>query len=107
ENKDLFSAMKDILSDKVKDIKVSSRLVSHPVCLSSEGELSIEMEKVLSTMPNNPDLKAEKILEINTEHHIFNRLKDSYSNDNDKFELYTKLLYDQALLIEGLPIEDP
>ena len=107
ENKDLFEAMKSILSDKVKEVKPSKRLRNHPVCLSSEGELSIEMEKVLSMMPDGEGIKADKILEINIDHNVFNRLKAAFEDDKEKLKLYTELLYNQALLIEGLPIEDP
>jgi len=107
ENKNLFSFMKETLSDKVKDIKPSKRLKNYPVCLSSEGDLSIEMEKVLSQMPDSNGIKADKILEININHHVFDTLKFAYENDKDKLKLYTNLLYNQALLIEGLPIEDP
>lgn len=107
ENKDLFASMKEYLDKKIKDVKPSKRLINHPVCLSSKGDLSIEMEKVLRSMPNNPELEADKILEINIHHEIFNRLKAAYEEDKDKFQLYTSLLYDQALLMEGLPIEDP
>lgn len=107
ENKDLFTSMREILSGKVKEIKPSKRLKENPVCLASEGEVSIEMEKILSQMPDNQGVKAEKILEINVDHNVYTRLKDAFENDKDKFELYTNLLYNQALLIEGLPIEDP
>lgn len=107
ENKALFDYMKDILSDKVKNVKVSTRLKSHPVCLTAEGEVSIEMEKVLSMMPDNQNIKADKVLEINKNHEIFQSLKDAFENDKDKVTLYTNLLYNQALLIEGLSIEDP
>lgn len=108
ENKDLFTSMKDILADEVKAVKISKKLKNHPVCISTEGEITIEMEKVLNSMPNNNQkVKAEKILEINVHHDVFNSLKEAYLNDKDKFELYTKLLYNQALLIEGLEIEDP
>lgn len=107
ENKGLFSFMKETLSDKVKEIKPSKRLKNHPVCLSSEGELSIEMEKILSQMPDNHGIKADKILEINVNHHVFDTLKSAFENDKEKLKLYTDLLYNQALLIEGLPIEDP
>jgi len=107
ENKDLFSFMKETLSEKVKDIRPSKRLKNYPVCLSSEGELSIEMEKILSQMPDSNGIKANKILEININHYVFDTLKSAYENDKDKLKLYTNLLYNQALLIEGLPIEDP
>lgn len=107
ENKDLFGYMKDILSDKVKDVRISKRLKSHPVCLSADGEISIEMEKVLNAMPDNQNIQADKILEINANHDVFQVLKNSFESDKDKLSLYTNLLYNQALLIEGLPIEDP
>ncbi len=107
ENKDLFAKMKDILADKVKDVRASKRLKSHPVCLANEGEISIEMEKVLSSMPNNQGIKAEKILEINTSHQVFQALKNAYENDTEKLTVFTGLLYNQALLIEGLPVSDP
>jgi molecular chaperone HtpG len=107
ENKDLFDYMKNILSDKVSDVRISKRLKSHPVCLTTEGEISIEMEKILKAMPNNQNIKADKVLEINAHHDVFNSLKDAFDNDKDKLNLFTNLLYNQALLIEGLPIQDP
>lgn len=106
-NNELLAAMKNLLADKVIDVRASKRLKNHPVCLSNEGELSIEMEKILNAMPNNQNLKANKVLEINIKHDVFKSLKDAYINDNDKLALYTKLLYNQALLIEGLTLEDP
>jgi len=105
--KELFQAMKELLADKVKDVRASKRLKSHPVCFSTEGEVSIEMEKVLSAMPNNADVKAAKVLEINVRHAVYESLKNAYETDREKLALYTNLLYNQALLIEGLPIEDP
>lgn len=107
ENKSLFDAMKEVLNDKISSVKVSNKLKNHPVCLSNEGDLSIEMEKLLNSMPNNQGVKAEKVLEINTHHEVFTSLKNAYENDKDKFNLYTNLLYNQALLIEGLSISDP
>jgi len=107
ENKELFESMKDILSGKVKDVRASKRLKNHPVCLANEGELSIEMEKVLNAMANNENIKADKVLEININHDVFNSLKEAYEGDKDKLKLYTDLLYNQALLIEGLTINDP
>ena len=107
DNKELFDDMKNILTDKVKNVRASKRLKSHPVCLSTEGELTIEMEKILKAMPNSQDVKADKVLEININHDVFKSLKDAYENDKDKLTLYTNLLYNQALLIEGLPISDP
>lgn len=107
ENKDLFDAMKEILSDRVKEVKASKRLKSHPVCLTAQGDISIEMEKVINAMPDNQQIKADKVLEINVNHDVFESLKEAYDHDKDKLNLYTNLLYNQALLIEGLPIQDP
>jgi molecular chaperone HtpG len=106
-HKALFEEMKRILGDKVKDVKASHRLKSHPVCLSAVGEVSIEMEKVLSAMPNNQGIRAEKVLEINVGHDVFKSLQAAYEQDKDKLARYTNLLYQQARLIEGLPVEDP
>jgi len=107
DNKDLFESMKGLLSDKVTAVKASKRLKSHPVCLSTEGEVTIEMEKILKAMPGNQDVKASKVLEINVNHAVFQSLKDAHANDKEKLALYTSLLYSQALLIEGLPLQDP
>lgn len=110
ENKDMFAFMQQAISDKVKTVRLSKKLKTHPVCLSSEGgPISIEMEKVLNAMPQNngEKVKAEKALEINPEHPIFAKLKELFESDKDKLTQYTKLLYDQALLIEGMSIEDP
>ena len=107
ENKDLLSFMKETLGDKVKEVTLSSRLKSHPVCLSSSGGMSIEMEKVLNAMPNDQKVKAERVLEINAGHPVFEKLNELFSVDKDKVKAYTNILYSQALLIEGLPIEDP
>ncbi|MBP3965333.1 molecular chaperone HtpG [Paenibacillus lignilyticus] len=106
-SKELFEQMQTILSGKVIKVKASKRLKSHPVCLSSEGEVSIEMEKILKAMPNNQDVQAEKVLEINVNHPVFQSLKEAADKDAEKLNLYTQLLYNQALLIEGLPIQDP
>ncbi|WP_419882526.1 molecular chaperone HtpG [Peribacillus sp. B-H-3] len=107
ENKDLFDSMKNILSGKVKDVRVSKRLKSHPVCLAADGDLTIEMEKILNAMPDSQNVKADKILEINIHHEVFASLKNAFESDQEKLGLYTNLLYNQALLIEGLPIQDP
>jgi molecular chaperone HtpG len=107
ENQELFEYMKSTLGEKVKAVRVSKRLKSHPVCLTTEGDVSIEMEKVLQAMPNSQNVKADKVLEINVNHEVFASLKDAFANDKDKLNLFTGLLYNQALLIEGLPIEDP
>ncbi|MFJ7727578.1 molecular chaperone HtpG [Neobacillus sp. NPDC097160] len=107
ENKELFDYMKNILNGKVTDVRVSKRLKTHPVCLTTDGAVSIEMEKILNAMPNNQNVKADKILEINVHHDVFESLKAAFEQDKEKVTLYTTLLYSQALLIEGLPIEDP
>ncbi|WP_096200717.1 molecular chaperone HtpG [Bacillus sp. FJAT-45350] len=107
DNKELFDSLKEILSGKVTDVKVSKRLKNHPVCLSTVGEVSIEMEKILKAMPDNQNVQADKVLEINTSHEIFSSLKSAFESDKEKLNLYTNLLYNQALLIEGLPLEDP
>lgn len=107
EAKELFQRMGELLQGKVKTVKASKRLKSHPVCLSAEGELSIEMEKILKAMPDANGIQADKVLEINVNHDVYNSLKAAFEQDKEKFELYTQLLYSQALLIEGLSIEDP
>ena len=107
ENKELFDFITESLGGKIKSAKASKKLKTHPVCLSSEGELSIEMEKVLSMMPDGGGAKAEKIFEINTSHRIFETLKDAFANDREKAEKIARVLYNQALLIEGLSVEDP
>ncbi|WP_028829386.1 molecular chaperone HtpG [Proteocatella sphenisci] len=107
QNKELFDFVTESLGGKIKSAKASKKLKTHPVCLSSEGELSIEMEKVLSMMPDGGGVKAEKILEINTSHKIFELLKESFVNDKDKAKKIARVLYNQALLIEGLSVEDP
>ncbi|MGX4293005.1 molecular chaperone HtpG [Bacillus sp. JK62] len=107
EYKDLFASMKEILADKVKNVRASKRLKSHPVCFATDGEVTIEMEKVLNAMPDSQQVKAEKVLEINPNHEVFETLKNAHGQDREKLALYTNLLYNQALLIEGLPIHDP
>ncbi|CAM3823388.1 molecular chaperone HtpG [Aeromicrobium ponti] len=107
EYKELFDSMKEILAGKVSDVRISKRLKSHPVCLSADGEVTIEMEKVLSSMPDNQNVKANKVLEINPNHEVFQSLKQALEKDKEKLSLYTNLLYNQSLLIEGLPISDP
>lgn len=109
ENKDMFAFMQEAIADKVKTVRLSKKLKSHPVCLSSDGNITIEMEKVLNAMPQNDGnkVKAEKALEINPNHPIFEKLKTLYAEDKDTLKDYAKLLYDQALLIEGLSVENP
>ena len=106
ENSDMLKGLTDALEGKVTKVVLSKRLKSHPVCLSSEGEISLEMEKVLNAMPSDQKVTAQKVLEINPEHEIFSKLQ-SVSGDSEKLGKYAKLLYTQALLIEGMSIEDP
>ena len=105
DNKDLLTKIKEILKDKVSDVKLSTRLKSHPVCLVSDDQLSIDMEKVLKQL-NQENVKANKILEINPDHELFEALSDAFKNNKDISD-YANLLYDQSLLMAGLPIEDP
>ena len=101
--------MKDALGDKVTAVRLSARLKSHPICLSADGGLSIEMEKVLSSMPGaeGQKVQAQRVLEINPGHPIFERLTVLFAEDPEQLKNYAELLYNQALLIEGLPIDDP
>lgn len=107
ENSDLLKALKEALGDKVADVKISSRLKSHPVCLVSSEGLSFEMEKVMKAMPDGNDIKAGRILEINPNHQIFTAIQKVYTNNKDKINEYASILYDQALLIEGFNVDDP
>lgn len=107
ENKDLFSFLKETLGDKVTEVKATTRLKSHPVCISSAGDLSLEMEKVLNAMPNDQKVKAQRVLELNINHPIFEKLKMLYESDKDRLKKYADVLYNSALLIEGLTVEDP
>ncbi|GHV37297.1 chaperone protein HtpG [Clostridia bacterium] len=106
ENKDLLGELKEALSGKVENVIISARLTSHPVCLTSEGDLSLDMEKVLSAMPTPADagVKAKRVLELNAAHPVFEALKNA---DSEKLKIYANLLYSQALLIEGLSVENP
>ena len=104
--KDMFALMKESLTD-VKNVRFTNKLKNHPVCLSTEGNISLEMEKVLNSMPTGENVKAEIVLEINESHPIADKLKDLYENDKEKLESYTKILYNQARLVEGLSVEDP
>ena len=107
ESTELFKILEEKLSGKVSKVRLSSRLKSHPVCITSEGEISLEMEKVLNSMPTDQKVKAQRVLEINPDHAIFGKLNDLCDSDKDKLGKYAELLYNQALLIEGLPIENP
>ncbi|MBE7035994.1 MAG: molecular chaperone HtpG [Ruminococcaceae bacterium] len=107
DDKELFLFMKEALGDKVKEVKKSMRLKSHPVCITSGGELSIEMEKVLNSMPADQKVKAERVLEINPNHPVFEKMKVLFDSDKEKLKKYAEVLYGSALLIEGLSLEDP
>ncbi len=108
ENADLLKALADALDGKVTKVILSQRLKSHPVCLTSEGEISLEMEKVLNAMPTDQKIKAQRVLEINPDHTIFEKLRAAQSaSDSEKLCKYASLLYNQALLIEGMSIENP
>lgn len=107
DNKGLLDEMKEALEGKVTSVKLSTRLKKHPVCLASEGEITLEMEKVLNAMPQGEKVKAQRVLEINPDHPVFAAISAVGSTDKEKLKIYSELLYDQALLIEGLPIEDP
>lgn len=105
--KDIFAVMKDTLKDEISDIRLTHRLKNHPVCLVSEGNVSLEMEKVMNAMPTDEKVKAKTILEINENHEISKKLEKLYKKDPKELEKYTKILYAQARLIEGLPIQNP
>ena len=107
ESKDMLEEISKSLDGKVKSVKLSERLKSHPVCITSEGEISLEMEKTFAQMPDNPNVKAQKVLEINPNHKIYEVLKSLYENDKAKLADYSKILYNEALLIEGMQIENP
>lgn len=108
ENSDLLKELAAALDGKVTKVILSQRLKSHPVCLTSEGDISLEMEKVLNSMPTDQKIHAQRVLEINPEHEIFNKLKAiSEAGDKEKLAKYAQLLYTQALLIEGISIENP
>lgn len=106
-NKDMLSSMKDLLGDSVKEVKFTSKLKNHPVCLTTEGEVSTSMEKVINSMPTSEKIKASEVLEINSNHKIANKLKTLYKDNKEQFEKYTKVIYFEARLIEGLPIDNP
>lgn len=101
--------MKNTLGDKVSSVVLSQKLKTHPVCLSTNGAISMEMEKVLNSMPNveKDKIKTKRVLEINSSHPIFAKLCDLYKNDKDTLKEYAQLLYEQALMIEGVAVDDP
>lgn len=108
ENEDLFSAMQEILGDAVSKVAVSARAIDAPACLTTTGPVSLEMEKVLSKGPDAGRVKSQRVLELNPKHAVFEKLKKAKEDDDKpKLSLYTDLLYNQALLMEGMPIDDP
>jgi len=107
ENKDMLNFLKDALDGKVKEVRLTGRLKNHPVCLSSDGPLSLEMEKVLNAAPTGQKVSADRVLELNSSHAVFETMRKFYDSDKDKLKEYASLLYSQALLIEGMPVEDP
>ena len=107
ENKEMLNSMKEIIGSDISDVRFTHRLKNHPVCLVSEGPVSIEMQKVLNAMPTDKNINAKIILEINSSHKIADKLKELYKSDKERFNEYTKILYSQSRLIEGLSIENP
>lgn len=107
DSKDMLSKMKEVLEGSVTEVKFTSKLKKHPVCLTTEGEISTSMEKVINAMPNDEKIKASEVLEININHKIADKLKELYKENNEEFEKYTKVMYYEARLIEGLPIDNP
>lgn len=108
ENEELFNAMKDALDGKVKRVAVSSRLSDTPSCVTAEGPITLEMEKILAAGPDGDHVKSDRVLELNAEHPVFKALQKAFEDkDEDKVASYARILYDQALITEGLPIDDP
>ena len=105
--KDMLSFIKEQLDNSVSDVRFTNKLGKHPVCLTSEGEVTTTMQKVINAMPTDETVKAKLILEINEKHDIAKKIKDLYDNDKETLKKYSKILYDEARLIEGLPIENP
>ena len=105
--KDMLEEMKNILSGAVQSVKFTNRLKNYPACLSSEGNISVEMEKILNSMPTDNKVKADIVLELNASHPVAEKLKTLYTENKDSFNKFTKLLYDQARLIGGMTIENP
>ena len=107
DNKGLLDFMTEALDGKVKAVRLSQRLKSHPVCISSEGAITLDMEKVLNAMPATEKVQAQRVLELNANHPIFAKLTQLFENDQEKLKTYSQLLYTQAMMIEGFPVEDP
>ena len=107
EDKDMFSFMKENLPNEVTSIRYTNKLKNHPICLTSEGNVTVEMQKVINAMPTDEHVDAKLILEINENHDIVKKLKDLYKNDKETLKKYTNILYNEARLIEGLPVTNP
>lgn len=107
ENKEMFDFMKEKLTEHVESVRFTHRLKNHPVCLTTEGAVSVEMEKVINAMPTDEKIKAHTILEINENHPIAQKIKKLFESDKEELEKYTKILYAEARLIEGLSLENP
>lgn len=104
---DMFNFMKEELGDEVSSIRFTNKLKNHPLCLTSEGNITVEMQKVINAMPTDEHIDAKLVLEINENHEIANKIKDLYENDKETLKKYTKILYNEARLIEGLPVSNP
>ena len=107
DNKDMLSFIKDALNDEVINVRFTNKLSTHPVCLTSDGEISVEMQKVINAMPTDEKVSAKMILEINEKHPIANKIKSLYKDNKDELKNYAKVLYSSARLIEGLSIDNP
>ena len=107
EDKEMFSFMKESLNDEVSQIRYTNKLKKHPLCLTSDGEVTVEMQKVINAMPTDEHVNAKLVLEINEEHDIAKKIKELYKTDKEMLKKYTKILYDEARLIEGLPVSNP
>jgi len=107
ENKELFAFMKDALGDKVKEVKASKILKTHSVCITTDGALSLEMEKLLNSMPNDNKVKAQRVLEINADSNVYKKLESLLSSDKDKLKKVTGLLYDAAIIAQGIMPDEP
>ena len=106
-NKELLNSIKEALNNEVEDVKITNKLKNHPVCLTNQGSVSVEMQKVLNAMPTDDKVSARLVLEINMNHPIIEKLKKIYKKDKELFNDYAKVLYSQAKLIEGLALDNP
>ncbi len=107
DNKEMLNFIKEALNDEVVDVRLTNKLTNHPVCLTTEGEISVEMQKVINAMPTDERVQAKMVLEINENHKIVNKLKDLYQNDKEELKKYAKILYSSSRLIEGLTVDNP